>query len=72
MIDLDPVPEEVVETAKRVFEDTFWCMNCGRRIYLVPTPSGKSAKWVTNPDRADTWHCGNDPEFPVRSHAPSN
>jgi hypothetical protein len=44
------------------------CARCGATIYLVG--SGNHFKWVTNPGKADTWHCGNDPDFPVRTHAP--
>lgn len=42
------------------------CNYCGASIYL--TPFGFHYKWTT--DKKDKWKCGNDPAFPVRTHAP--
>lgn len=39
------------------------CKHCGAEIYFNP----RTKKWVT--DRTN-WQCGDDPEFPVRAHAP--
>jgi hypothetical protein len=44
------------------------CKDCGAKIYLARV--GLHYKWLTNPRKRDSWHCGNDPDFPVRSHAP--
>jgi hypothetical protein len=41
------------------------CKHCGRAISLVPW--GKHYKWV---DGRMSWHCGSDPAFPTRTHAP--
>jgi hypothetical protein len=46
------------------------CARCGNQITLVA--AGKHYKWVTNPAKADSWHCGNDPLFSVRAHAPAS
>jgi hypothetical protein len=45
------------------------CRSCGATIYLIP--SGKHYKWVTDPKRALSWHCGDDPGFPVKAHEPT-
>jgi hypothetical protein len=44
------------------------CAECGQPITLIS--SGLHYKWVTDPTRAETWHCGSDPLFPVKAHAP--
>ena len=47
------------------------CVRCGATIHLAKT-SGETFKWVTNINKPkDTWRCGNDPDYPVRSHSPS-
>lgn len=47
------------------------CHYCGAHIFLVA--HGLHYKWQTNPAKADaSWHCGIDPAFPVRGHAPRN
>jgi len=46
------------------------CTRCHKTIHLVVAPSGDSGKWVTSTQHPETWHCGNDPEFPVLAHQP--
>lgn len=61
MTDLDP--NAIVAT----------CHQCRATIVLVPYGDGiapAGGHWRTNPDRPSTWHCGNDPAFPVRAHSP--
>lgn len=43
------------------------CLHCGKAISLVPW--GKHYKWVT---ANMGWHCGHDPLYPMRVHAPVN
>jgi ssDNA-binding Zn-finger/Zn-ribbon topoisomerase 1 len=45
------------------------CFRCGRTIVLVP--SGGHYKWVDNAAKANSWHCGNDPRYPLQSHRPA-
>lgn len=45
------------------------CAGCGARIHFIKAKSG-AYKWVTD-IKKETWRCGNDPAFPVRSHAPA-
>lgn len=49
------------------------CHRCGATIYLIKVSAAtQTYKWVTDPSKLNTptWHCGHDPEFPLRSHAP--
>jgi len=46
------------------------CARCGKRIELRQTaPTSKTFRWFSS-SQANAWHCGDDPNFPVRSHAP--
>lgn len=42
---------------------------CGAAICLVQT-GARTYKWLTDPRDKQSWRCGSDPAFPVRSHAP--
>ena len=44
------------------------CGRCGATIYLIK--AGDHYQWVTDPDKNNTWQCGNDPLHPVLAHAP--
>ena len=52
-------------------EDT--CARCGARIHLIKS-SPMSFKWVTDPEKPDTWKCAGEPNSLVpnefRRHAP--
>jgi hypothetical protein len=45
------------------------CGRCAATIYLVRT--GDHYKWLTNPEKENTWHCGNDILHPELAHAPN-
>lgn len=45
------------------------CAECGEAITLVGI-SKTRFRWMTDPDSASSWHCGDDPRFPVKSHNP--
>lgn len=44
------------------------CAHCGKRIALIQT-GVRTWKWV---DGRMGWHCGSDPAFPTRAHAPGS
>ena len=47
------------------------CARCGRAIYFVPNAWIENNRWVSDPaDPKNSWKCGRDPAFPVRTHAP--
>ncbi len=46
------------------------CQDCGLDIQLIRF-GRNNFKWVTNVRNKASWHCGNDPAFPVKSHRPA-
>lgn len=67
LLSLEQVPEPVTRRAKEIVKSDI-CERCGARIHLVST--GLHYKWVTDPNRPVTFHCGHDPAKPVLGHAP--
>jgi hypothetical protein len=61
---LPPTPEAPSEPRRST------CARCGFRITFVPSTEFTSGKWLSNPRRPASWHCGTDPAFPVRGHVP--
>jgi len=47
------------------------CARCGAPITLRRiSKNSDTFRWFSS-DKGDSWHCGNDPDFPVRSHRPN-
>jgi hypothetical protein len=45
------------------------CQDCGLDIKLIRF-GNNNFKWVANVRNKTSWHCGDDPAFPVKSHRP--
>jgi hypothetical protein len=50
--------DTVVKTGK--------CRFCDQVVYLIAF--GLHYKWVTNALDSSSWHCGSDPNFPLKAH----
>lgn len=55
-------------TKTETIRKTGTCSSCAAEIFLVP--NGLHFKWVTDPEKRWTWHCGSDPRFPTQAHRP--